>query len=314
MYDTINSWINRVEAGDLSASTRCLTNAKEIVSKDTGEVWTTGQLENMKVTVSMAGVSIKGSLSKFLLPDNTYTLNRHQAKEAIEKLSDLLHLPLEFARITRIDISANMIIQYEALKYYEILGACPYFNRVQQTLNTLYYHGGNRDLQRTMVFYNKAREVSDRNGIIPDVFTDENLLRYESRWITRLPRQLKENEVMGRTLYDERFYSKVIDLWADNYFRIEKKRIINMDAMDNFKKVSDAIDFVFAIALQKMPVDEVQVLLEEMKRRKVFADAKYYSRLKKKLKDISGKADMTDANALQRELDNEIRNILTYKR
>jgi hypothetical protein len=314
MYDTVNSWINRAEVGNLNTSALCLTDAKETANKDTGEVWTTGNLDNMKVTVSTAGISIKGSLAKFFLPDNSYTLNRKQVKEAVEKLSDTLKVNIAQAKITRIDVSTNFIMQHEVHQYYNVLGLCTHFNRVQATEDTLYYHSKGRDRKRSMVFYNKAREISDRNGIIPDVFKGENLLRYESRWNTRLPQQLKENEVNGSTLYNERFYSKIIDNWADNYFRIEKQRNINMDAMNKIKTVSDASDFICAIGLQRLKPDEVQNILQDMKQQNVFQDSKYYTRLKNKLKDISAKTNLTEVSYLSRELDNEIRNVQSYKR
>jgi len=314
MYDTINIWMNRVEAGDLSASTLCLTDAKEIVNKDTGAVWTCGSLENLKIAISMMGISVKGSLAKFYLPDNTFTLNQCQVREAMEKLSDTLKIDISEAKVTRIDVSTNFIMQYEAQCYYSVLGLCTHFNRVQATNNTLYYQSKGKDQRHSMAFYDKAREVSDRSGIMPDVFKGENLLRYESRWNKRLPQQLKECEVMGRTLYDERFYNKIVSLWADDYFKIEKQKNINIDAMDKIKTVSDATDFICAIALQKLPPDEVQNILVDMKQQKIFSDAKYYSRLKKKLKDISNKTDITETDNLVKELDTEIRNVLAYKR
>ena len=72
MYDTINFWINRNDIkGDISAVPQRLNNAIEGTNCDTGETWTTGKIDDLKVSVSMAGVSIKGSIAKFLLPDNT---------------------------------------------------------------------------------------------------------------------------------------------------------------------------------------------------------------------------------------------------
>lgn len=314
MYDTVNSWIGRAEAGSLTASILSLTDAKETANRDTGEVWTCGNLDNLKVTVSMTGVSVKGSLAKFYLPDNTYTLNRSQVKEAIEKLSDTLKINFSEAKITRLDVSTNFIMQNQAQRYYEVLGLCTHFNRIQATPSTLYYHSKGKEQKRTLVFYNKAREVLTRGGVVPDVFHGENLLRYESRWNTRLPQQLKENEVTGRTLYDKRFYSKIVDLWADNYFKIGKQRNININAMDQIKTVSDATDFICAIALQKLQPDEVQNILEDMKRQNIFSDRNNYTRLKKKLKDISAKTEITEANSLVMELDAEVRNVLAYKR
>lgn len=314
MYDTINSWINRAEAGNFSPSTLLLSNQKETVNRDTGEVWTYGNLDNLKVSVSFAGISVKGSLAKFYLPDNTYTLNRNQVKEALEKLSDTLKIDFSEAKITRLDVSTNFIMKHDTKQYYSVLGLCNHFNRVQATPNTLYYHSKGKDQKRTLIFYNKARETADRNGIIPDVYSGANILRYENRWNTRLPQQLKESEVIGKTLFDNRFYSKIIDLWANNYYKIEKQRNININAMDNIKTVSEATDFIFAIALQKMKPDEVQNILEDMKQKNIFNDAKYYTRLKNKLKGISTKTDISEKSDLVKELDTEIRNVLSYKR
>jgi hypothetical protein len=48
-------------------------------------------------------------LAKFYLPDNTYTLNCNQVREAIEKLSDTLNIDFSEAKITRLDVSANLL-------------------------------------------------------------------------------------------------------------------------------------------------------------------------------------------------------------
>jgi hypothetical protein len=315
MYDTVNFWLNRVEAGSgFENSVMHLTNAKETVNKDTGEIWTVGSLNNLKVTVSMAGVSIKGSLAKFYLPDNTYTLNRNQTKEAVCKLSDCLHLNLLQANITRLDVSTNFIMQREINRYFDVLGLCTYFNRVQATNNTLYYHNVGKEQKKAMIFYDKTMEVQQRGGTIPDVYQGANLLRYESRWNTRLPQQFKEPEIKGNTLYNRKFYNKVVSFWGDNYFKIDKKRTVKIEVMENIRTVSDAADLICAVALQRLPPDEVQNILEDMKHRNVFEDRKYYTRLKEKLKGIMSKTDITEADELVKELDGEIRQVLAYKR
>ena len=128
MYDTVHFRINSVEAGnDCQASALYLTNAKETVNRDTGEIWTLGNVNNMRVVVSMSGISIKGSLAKYYFPDNTYTLNRHQVKDAIIKLSDDLHLDLMKANVSRIDVSTNFMMKYKTGTYYDVLELCRYF-------------------------------------------------------------------------------------------------------------------------------------------------------------------------------------------
>ena len=112
MYDTLNFWLPRSEVGNISLSDvgNRLANAKEMTNCETGELWMYGDIDNLKVTASIAGVSVKGSLARFFLPDNTYTLTRNMVKDAIEKLSDTVGMPLNRANVTRMDVSTNFIM------------------------------------------------------------------------------------------------------------------------------------------------------------------------------------------------------------
>ena len=314
MYDSINFWLDRGEAFNFDDVVNKLDSARETTDRTTGETWAIGNLSNLRATISMAGVSIKGSLAKFYFPNNSYTLNRGQVKEAIQLLSDSLSLPMHKARITRLDVSTNFIMTRPTPQYYEILGGCRYYNRVQATNNTLYYHLKGLDCKRSMCFYDKAREVQKQKEALPSVFEEANLLRYESRWCTRLPQQFKEPQVIGESLYDSRFYRKVIKFWADNYFSIQKKKRIKMDAMHNITNVRDAVNFISALAIGRLPPDELQQILEDMKANHVFSDKKYYSRLNQHLKKITMSDKVTEEDELVRELDGEIKNVLAYMR
>lgn len=315
MYDTVNFWINRSNIkGGISFVPACLNDAVESVNRDTGEAWIMGRIEDLKITVSMAGVAIKGSLAKFFYPDNTYTLTRHDAKEAVEKLSDALCLPVKDARVTRIDIATNFILENEVRLYFDVLGLCTYYDRSHATDNTLYYHNKGKNNLRTMAFYDKTREVSDRHGTIPDVYDDTNLLRYEMRWNTRLPQQLNEPEVNGSLLYEPRFYHKIIKAWAGNYFKIEKKRQFNTEAMDDIKTVSDGYEYICAIALNRMTPGELQGMLNALKAKKVYDHPTYYTRLKKMIADTKCKLEISKNDELVKELDGEVRQVLAYMR
>lgn len=315
MYDTVNFWINRADTGKSISTIPCyLGDVIESTNCYTGEVWQSGRVENMKVSTSIAGVSIKGSLAKFFFPDNTYTLNRHQVREAIEKLSDRLHLPLMEAKATRIDVSANFIMSHEVGRYFDVLRDCPYYHRIQASDNTLYYNRKGKEQARGMVFYDKATEVGDRYADIPDVYAGENLLRYEMRWNGRLPQQLNEPEIIGKTLYDPFFYRKIVKEWGDNYFKIEKKKQVKAESMESIKTVSDAKEYIFAITLNRLPADELQGILRDLKANKVFDDPKYYTRLKKKLSDIASKAEILESGELVKELDGEVKQVLSYIR
>lgn len=314
MYDSINFWLDRIEVSNIDEVANRLQDARDNINRSTGEVWTCGNLDNLRATVSMAGVSIKGSLAKFYFPNNTYTLNRHQVKEAIEMLSDSLSLPMNKARITRIDVSTNFIMTQPAPQYFAMLGNCRYYNRVQATGNTLYYHLRGMDCKRSMCFYDKAREMQKNKESLPNVYSGANLLRYESRWCTRLPQQFKEPEVIGESLHDSAFYRKAIKLWADNYFSIQKRRRFKKDAMDNITTVKDALNYISAFAIGRLPPDELQQILEDLKANKVFADKKYYSRLNQHLKRLATNDKVLEIDDLVRELDGEVKNVLAYMR
>lgn len=309
MYDTVNMWMDRVEAGRgfEGAAALTLSNAKETVNRETGKVWTSGNIEGLRVLIGTAGVSVKGSLAKFHLTDNTYTLTRRATMEAVCNLSDLLRLDMNKAKVTRIDVAANLIMRHPPERYFDVLGGCRHLDRLALADGTLNYKNRNKDTRKALIFYDKIRETEQRGGVIPDVFRGSNLLRYESRWERRLPRQLKEADITASTLYDSRFYCKVIDLWSENYFNIEKVKAMRSEALSDIKTVSDLTDYVCAVALQKLPPDEVRNILDEAKRKGIFDNRLYYTRAKKRLKDIAGKASVTETCELVDELDGAIR-------
>lgn len=315
MYDSINFWLDRVDVPNFDNVVNRLQTARETTDCNTGEVWTCGNLENLKAKITMAGVSIKGSLAKYYFPNNAYTLNRKQVKEAIEKLSDDLGLPINKARITRIDVSSNFIMTHPIQRYFEILGISKYYNRIQATNNTLYYHMKGADRKRSMCFYDKAREIESNKEQLPNALIETNLLRYEVRWLKRVPQQFKEAQVIGETLYQRNFYNKAVQGWADNYFSIQKKKKIKIDVMKSIKSVSDAFNYICAFAIGRLPPDEVQELMNDLKANKVFGDNRtYYTRLRQKINQLSNNINLMEADELAKELDEEINNVLAYMR
>ena len=93
MYDTIKFWLpnERIkESGYLQRVPTLLTNAKEIYKQDTGEVYFTGSILGMSVSIGNAGISLKGSICKSYLNDNFKTLTRQDTQRAIEQIQDYI--------------------------------------------------------------------------------------------------------------------------------------------------------------------------------------------------------------------------------
>lgn len=195
----------------------------------------TGNLDGLKVSVSERSVKVgKGSLCKYYLGDNFQTLTRTDTKQAIEKLSDTLHLPMDKATVSRIDVAQNFILEHPVEVYYNHLGELPYYKRSLLD-GSLYYNNS----KGSLVFYNKIKEQKAKSKPIPLAYQGENTLRYEMRFTKRLPKTFNVFQVTGESLYNERFYTGIINRWGNAYKAIRK---INDFAL-NFDSIKRKKDF-----------------------------------------------------------------------
>ena len=199
----------------------------------------TGKLDNFNITVNRGGVNIKdGSLCKYYLGDNFKTMGRAEVKKAIVKLSDTLHLPIEKAQVTRLDIAQNFIMKQPLQVYYNHLGKLKHAGRSPFTvggeIETLYYYQS----RGLLVFYDKVKEQQAKKQPVPELYQNRNVLRYEQRYKGRLSKSFNVERVTGSLLYDEDFYIKVIDMWRDNYIAIQKLNDININ-LETMKTKTD---------------------------------------------------------------------------
>jgi hypothetical protein len=144
-------------------------------------------------------------------------------------LSDTLHLPIDEATITRLDVAQNFIVKQPIEVYCNHLGELKGGNRSPVTslggIETLYYYQG-RGLS---VFYDKVKEQQAKKQPIPELYRGKNVLRYEQRHRGRLAQSFKVERVTGAMLGNERFYMDAINRWRDNYRAIQKINDININ-------------------------------------------------------------------------------------
>ena len=217
-----------------------------------GEYVISGRLnDSFKISVSKGKISIKdASLCKWYLGNNFETLQRKDVQHAIEKLSDILHLPIDKAKVTRFDVAQNFIMKYPVQVYYNHLGEMAYCKRVpvingSNGMEGLYYYKNNKS--GLAVFYNKIKEQKSKRQPIPELFQNRNVLRYEQRHKNNLSKTFNVEYVTASMLYDEMFYKNVIDKWGANYKAI--KKILNRNIL-NFKDM----DITTKKELQKIPI------------------------------------------------------------
>lgn len=309
MYDSIKLYLNQDSARDIDLLAEVPVYLENItVHEKVNEVYYSGSLKNLRVNVSQRGISIRGSLAKYFLSDNMQTLRRQDTEQAIEKLSDELHIPIQDAKVTRIDFAHNFVMKYEPKTYYSYLGQAKRLERLIQP-ESLYY----KNKSKEMVFYNKIAEVKSRRAKIPEIWEGKNLLRYEIRYMRNLSGQLKVPEVKACSLYEEKFYIHLVDRYVDDYVSIHKHGEIILDT-DNMKKPKDVLNQLALQSLNSLTQGGKVDFVEELRNKNIFENPEYYSRLKKNIRLMRKKYEASDSLPLIEELDSKILVLKKYYR
>lgn len=310
MYDKIKLWAARTRATpDVS---RFLDKAKEQIDHETGEVCTFGSLNGLKVSIYMGGISIIGSLAKFLYPNNIYPLDMNSTAQAVEKLSDSLHLPITDAKVTGLEFGRVFVMAHPVESYLSKLGDMPRLLRYHFDVGTLYYKPRGKQQSKVFAFYDKKTDAAAKGMVLPVGFEDANLLKYEMRFNGRLPQQMGVPDVKASTLSESGFYRQMIKRYQENYFAISKLNQVKTNVMGEIKTVSDAFDVLVARLINGSDQTQITAFMEELKEAKVFEDRKNYTRLKRKIQEVATKAGVTTSDELIRELDDEIKNVGAY--
>ncbi|MCZ2101282.1 MAG: hypothetical protein LC107_07075 [Chitinophagales bacterium] len=313
MYDTLNLWLPNdaiKESGYLQRVPTLLTNAKETYKQDTGEIYFNGSILGMSASISNAGISLKGSICKSYLNDNFKTLTRQDTQRAIEQLEDILNLPIKEADVKRIDFAQSFTVSQNPQNFFTFLGECNHYKRLTQP-KSLYYQNG----MRTKLFYNKIAEGKAKGDVLPPIWANKHILRYELRFTSRLPYQFDKAQIQAQNLYNEVFYMDLVDRWIREYETINKNNSI-LDQM-NIKQIETPKDFIYQMALLQIKEVGIQKTLEsieQLKAQNQFKHKEYYSRLKADIKKLCKTEVLTEGSDLIAELDKKVKQVKEYCR
>lgn len=300
MYDTLHFWIDRTLLhGDHFEIAKYLSNIN--VSKSVKRQSIKGGLDNFKVSISEFGISMHGSLSKFYFGNNIQTLTLEQTIEAIQILSERLHVSLFEAKVSRIDFGKVFITKYAPTTYFKYLGNKRYFERVQRTKHSICYE----TKKRVLAFYDKTIEAKKNRISIPEQYENKNLLRYELRYISKICTQLNEAVITGETLCKKEFYSKLLQLWKDQFDSIEKIELNHNIDYSNIKTPKDVEEQLFKLLLQEKGIEYIDGIVENLRMNQQFSDPKYYSRISDRLRakfKISAEVQISFLNELNKHI------------
>lgn len=230
MLDTVNFSLTQAEVEGVDFLAEVSPYLDRVAEHNyDGTIVVTGSLGNYSVSMTPWQVRVKdGSLCKWYMGDNFKSMGRRDVQHAIEKLSDELHLPMEKASITRLDVAENIITRHPVSVYLNHLGVLPYAHRLVEPDSLNYKKRDER-----LCFYDKIKEQRSKGVEIPELFSKSHVLKYEHRYTGRLGTTFKVERVTGAMLYDEVFYMNLLKRWRDSCRAISK---IN-DVAFNFNAV-----------------------------------------------------------------------------
>lgn len=308
MFDTLNMWVDRANCNPFDVA-KYIDGAETQCNQTTGEIYGKGTIKGYTVSYNQNGISLKGSLSNYFFPSNIFTHTRATIKQAIEQMSDSLHIDINKAQANRLDASTIIATVNEPTAYYSGLGNKRYYSRLRTSATTLEYRTKKRDL----AFYDKTKEANAKGLIIPDNLIGCNMLRYELRLINRLQSQLQTSDKPTiEMLCNERIYAKIVSLWANEFMSINKtKTLSNMNEINTPKEASELL---FARLLSEGGQDTINGFIDELKAQNRFADKKYYSRLASHLNSIRLKGQDSANTELIKELETSVIEIAKYSR
>jgi len=265
----------------------------------------TGYNKDLKIIVNENSVKIKdSSICKWYLKDNIKTMFRGDFQRAIENLSDIVHLPMAVSNVTRLDLATNFLVEHDTSLYYDGLGILNHFNRSPRG-SGLYYYGANGSL----VFYDKLKDAKANGMVIPSLYDGKNLLRYERRFEKRICQQLNCAELKASTLYDNQFYTQMIDRWVNDYQSIDK--IKNVKKLDYNMVKSKTELYSQALLFYIEGRGGILNVLDEVKQaQKAGALTKKQAQdLRDKYKEVSNHKLFVDENDLIQELDSKVKQV-----
>lgn len=303
MYDTIGSFVSTNDR----INQDCLINLNEYPNKYTGEPNVYGKLGNLKIKQVNGEVGFIGSLAKYYLGNSLRTLTRQSTERAFEKISDELCIKLKNARVYRLDIAGNFIMKNPYKEYLIYFGDCNYLPK-SYWKDSAYYTNSKRQL----IFYDKPKEMKNKKIEIPEEFLEYKgrILRYELRLLKRVKDQLGK-VVLLSDLYDEEFYIKVLNIWKDSYFAINKINSLNLSKMKD-ATCKDFKNFLLSNFIQEKGLDQIFKIIDS--NRGKFIRTEEASRLKADLKKIRNNNKYSDNNELMIELDEKVIKAVKYYR
>ena len=218
LMDTILLFYGRPTS---SAALSNLYNLRYVEEKKTGWSYHTGLYNNLRVNAYDTHVTITGSLPRFYFGSNLHTLTPAQVGEALEQISDSLHIPTERASVYRLDAGLNIIVDLAPSEYIRGFDSLTSHERDEygRSRGVVF-----RNKARAVIAYDKLAEVVDHKHEVPSQFQGKNVLRCEVQLKRRVKKQVGWG-VTGEDLRSSVLHGRLLDILEEYFGKIRFRRI-----------------------------------------------------------------------------------------
>ena len=254
-----------------------------------------GRIKNIRIEVRGATLIVEGSLLKYYQGNNYADyLTRWRTKAMVDTLSEILGVPLEKAKITRIDIGFCYNMKNPVWLYLTRLTFEGGYFRSHINKETLYFN----KYDSMLCFYDKIKEMEKHKELKEVEELKElnvtNVLRYEFR-LKKVSKTFRKT-IKGTDLYDIEFCQAVLDIWYNRYMNLQKTFETELSAI-NFYSKKDFKLFCVAFTMSRL---NLFCALEE-----AFAKGEITSKKKYDIKEVLKDAEsfITDTANCQNLID-----------
>lgn len=188
VIDTLNM-ILRMIIPDMEAVCKNLHNCRPKTFRDglNGyegylKSWHNTKNHDLKVQITNYYVKVGfASWGKWFYGDNFRTMTLNDIRQCLDRISEILGLPMGEAQITRLDIGHNIIVDHKPEIYLNHLGTILHHKRLPTSEGSLYYSNS----LRQFVLYDKKKAPRHKRDIVPEEYINSHVLRLELRLLRK---------------------------------------------------------------------------------------------------------------------------------
>lgn len=308
MYDTIHFILFKEDYPEIDFINSIPSLLTQIVNQGDSNYgpFVNGFLNNYQVNINQWRMKFQhASIGKYINGDNLQGMSLRRTREAFEKLSLQLHLNLDKAKVTRLDLGRNLLMQLSPSSYLSYLGEHIHYKRFLYESGLLYKNSG-----RELVFYDKVKEQKHKRLEIPELFIGRNVLRFELRYKNHLEREFKVDKLRISNITEETFYVEILKRWKQEYLNI-KKLSNKASELEPTISTRELIVNLAAMAIRDIGSDYLTKKIGEWQEKGIIGK-KQASDHRKAIRDAILKEFKANGNELIDELDKKVKEAIRF--